>query len=386
MMGVMRPALAVLVLFAACSSGNDDAETARRATTTTSTTVVGSSTSSTDATTSTVPAITTAVVGQTTPRAPVAAAATTTAPLRPTTTTTALARGSGPPARLPEARTEVAGALWNGRIAVIGGLRADGSATNRVDLYDIAANRWTSGPPLPLPIHHTGVAASGGRLYVVGGYTIAGTAWKAISDVFSLGANETSWRREPTLSGARGALAVAVTGSNLVAIGGVGDGAVLNRVETLNTSATGGSRRWVRGPDMIQAREHLAMAAVGSRVYAIAGRQGSLGSNQRTVESWQPGETAWRPEPPLNESRGGIAASTTDDGRPCVAGGEEDAGTIASVECLSGPSPMTWRVVGRLATPRHGLAVVAVGQRLHVIGGGPRPGLFVSDAHEVLEV
>jgi hypothetical protein len=30
--------------------------------------------------------------------------------------------------------------------------------------------------------------------------------------------------------------------------------------------------------------------------------------------------------------------------------------------------------------------MLAVGNDLHVIGGGPQPGLFVSAAHEVLEL
>ena len=39
-----------------------------------------------------------------------------------------------------------------------------------------------------------------------------------------------------------------------------------------------------------------------------------------------------------------------------------------------------------MAVPRHGVAVVAVGGTLHVIGGGRKPGLFVSDAHEAFDL
>ena len=58
-------------------------------------------------------------------------------------------------------------------------------------------------------------------------------------------------------------------------------------------------------------------------------------------------------------------------------------GTIPSVECIIDGA---WEVVGTLEVPRHGLAMIAVGEVLHVIGGGPQPGLFVSDAHEVVDV
>jgi hypothetical protein len=45
-----------------------------------------------------------------------------------------------------------------------------------------------------------------------------------------------------------------------------------------------------------------------------------------------------------------------------------------------------WERLPDLPTPRHGLAVVAVGSRVYAIGGGPRPGLFVSGANESLDV
>ena len=41
-------------------------------------------------------------------------------------------------------------------------------------------------------------------------------------------------------------------------------------------------------------------------------------------------------------------------------------------------------MVPDVPTPRHGLGVAAAGRRVYVVAGGPRPGLFVSDANEVL--
>jgi hypothetical protein len=61
------------------------------------------------------------------------------------------------------------------------------------------------------------------------------------------------------------------------------------------------------------------------------------------------------------------------------------AGTIASVFAYA-PSARRWERLEDLPTPRHGLAVVGIGSRVYVIGGGPRPGLFVSAANESLDV
>ena len=282
---------------------------------------------------------------------------------------------------LPPQRTEVAGAFWDGKIVVVGGLLRDDTPSAQVDLYDPAADRWSLGPVLPVPLHHTAAGVLDGRIYVVGGYTGSAGAWRPVAEVHSLGPGETRWRPEPALAGPRGALAVASLDDVLVAVGGVGSGPEI-RTEVLRSGATA----WERGPDLPYPTEHLAATAgdtdSGQRAYAIAGRYRSLEGNLDAVVSFVPGETEWREEPHLIEKRGGIGAAAP-GGLPCVAGGEAPDGTIASIECLVDGG---WHRAATLAVPRHGLAVVAVGRTLHVIGGGPEPGLFVSDAHEAFEI
>lgn len=183
------------------------------------------------------------------------------------------------------------------------------------------------------------------------------------------------------MSTPRGALALAAIGTRLVAIGGVNGPLVLRSIEILELGST-----WKPGPDLLVEREHLAATVARGRVFAIGGRAGSLESNRDQVESFAPGDKAWRQERPLGHNRGGIGAASP-KGRACVAGGEEpaganEAGTIKPVECLD---PVGWAQVAELEIARHGLAVAALGSRLHVVGGGPRVGLAVSDVHEVFD-
>ena len=295
------------------------------------------------------------------------------------------ATGGGPPDRpaptpVPEARTEVGAARLGAtrKFAVLGGFKADGTGTDRVDVYDLETGEWTSGPPLPQPLHHAGAASFQGRLFVAGGYSAGGAE---TDEVWSLGDGEDRWRREPSLGTARGALGLAATADRLVAFGGTSGGRILETAEVLPAGADG----WRSLPSLRQPREHTAAAAEDGRVYAIGGRVGSLESNLRSVESIDPSAFApeWRTEPDLIATRGGIAAAAV-GASVCVAGGEEPRGTIPSVECLIGGS---WREVADLAEPRHGLGVVAgLRSDLHVLAGGPQPGLFVSTAHEVIEI
>ncbi len=289
-----------------------------------------------------------------------------------------LARPSQARAPLPPPqRTEVAGALWDGKIVVLAGLLRDDTPSAQVDFYDPGTDRWSPAPRLPVPLHHTAAGVLDRRLYVVGGYTGSAGNWRPVAEVHSLGPGETQWRAEPSLAGPRGALAVAALDQALVAVGGVGSGREV-RTEVLRRGASA----WERGPDLPQPTEHLAAAGLGGRAYAIAGRFQTLEANLDTVYSFAPGEDRWRKEPRLNHSRGGIGAAAS-AGYPCVAGGEAPNGTIAAVECLIG---RRWKEVATLAVPRHGVAVVGDGSVLHVIGGGAQPGLFVSDVHEAFEL
>lgn len=281
---------------------------------------------------------------------------------------------------LPVPRTEVSGATWRGGLVVAGGLTADGAGSVLVHTYDPDTGRWLPAPSLPVPLHHAGMAVLGERLFVAGGYTNGpGEPWVPQAAVRSLGPGDRLWRDErPLPGGPRGALGLGATGGRLVAVGGEAGGQALARTEVYDTD----SGTWREGPRLSRPREHLAVTALRDRVYAIAGRTAAEG-NLTVVESLDPvRDRAWREEPDLHDARGGIGAAAV-DGRLCVAGGEEAAGTIASVECLDDDQ---WVRAARLAFPRHGLAVTALGGRLHVVAGGERPGLFVSGTHEALDL
>jgi hypothetical protein len=277
---------------------------------------------------------------------------------------------------IPVGRTEVAGALWEGKIAVAGGFPNSDTSTDRLDLFDISNGTWASGPTLPHGYDHASLAELGGRLYLVGGYT--GGLSNPTSEVWSLGAGDAAWTQEPAMGTRRGALATAPAGGKLVAIGGVDQGgAVLNTTEIF-TPGSG----WSAGPNLSIPREHLGAASAGDTVYAIAGRNPDGATT--SVESLVVGEREWMDEPALHDERSGIGGATTESGRVCTGGGEVPgrSDTVPSIECRGNGR---WERVASMRVPRHGLAVVAEGNRVHFIAGGPTPGFSFSDAHEVLE-
>jgi hypothetical protein len=277
---------------------------------------------------------------------------------------------------IPEPRTEVAGALWMGKIAVAGGLTPD-SSTDRLDLFDVSNGTWSTGPRLPHTYDHASLAELGGRLYLVGGYL--SELSNPTNEVWSLGAADASWTAEPDLATRRGALATASASGKLVAVGGVDASGTVLRTTEIFTPGTG----WSPGPDLGIPREHLAATGAGDTVYAIAGRNADGATT--SVESLVVGGDAWADEPALHDERSGVGAATTDSGRICTGGGEVPGrpNTVPTIECRDGRG---WQRVATMRVPRHGLAVVAEENRVHFIAGGPQPGGSFSDAHEVLAV
>jgi N-acetylneuraminic acid mutarotase len=274
--------------------------------------------------------------------------------------------------QLPLPRTEVAAAVVNGRIAVAGGFLLDGSSSRAVDLYLPRDDRWTRLPDLPLGVNHAAAAVYRGRLLVVGGYAGPGQAYRGGWEL-----RNGRWRALPQPPEARAAGGAAVVGSKLYVVGGVGAGGLARRMLVFDLVR----RRWTTAPGPTP-REHLAVRALGGRVYALAGRTAGIDTNLAILETWALGWRRWRRLPPVPSTRGGTGVAAV--GRELISvGGEEPAGTIADVWAYH-VDRRRWRRLPDLPTPRHGLGVVALGGSVYAIAGGERPGLFVSGANEAL--
>ena len=267
----------------------------------------------------------------------------------------------------------MAAAILGREIAVVGGFLRNGRNTGRADAYSPARNRWRRLPDLPVTVDHAMAAGAAGRLYVVGGYG-PGSVALATASVFRQG----RWAPLPPMPAPRAAAGAAIVRDKLYVVGGVeAPGRLAQDAFAFDLD----DRRWtvIRGP---RPREHLGAAALGGRVYAVAGRTAGLDSNLDVVEAFDPRSGRWRAVPPVPGRRGGTAAAAV-AGRLVSAGGEEPGGTIAAVYAYS-PVTRRWTRLPRMRTSRHGLGLVGWRGRVYALAGGPQPGLTVSGANEVL--
>jgi hypothetical protein len=108
------------------------------------------------------------------------------------------------------------------------------------------------------------------------------------------------------------------------------------------------------------------------------------------------GAGTWRALPPLPYQLAAGGAAVVDGklylvgrvtgaavvhGQIVSVGGEAPAGTIASVYAYS-LARARWRRPPDLPTPRHGLALAALGGRIYAIAGGRTPRLPLNDINE----
>ena len=292
-------------------------------------------------------------------------------------------------ASMPTARTEVAGAVLDGKIYVIGGFEENGKATNIVEVYDPQTDSWDRVSSLPIPLEHTAVSTYNGKLFVVGGFTMIDEKRTPTDKLFSYDPSTDMWKELKSMSEARGALTANFIDGILYAIGGEDSSLkTLTKTEaydpTINT--------WVKMEPMPTPRHHIASIADDGKIYVIGGRQtGNFpGANVDANEVYDVKSDTWDSLQQMPTKRSGLAAALFNDSI-YVFGGEnpfnenEPSKTFDNTEIYD-PKNDIWTLGSPLPTARHGHVALTVYDKIYVIGGGPEPGLSYSHINEVLNI
>jgi hypothetical protein len=179
------------------------------------------------------------------------------------------------------------------------------------------------------------------------------------------------WRLAAPLPLARGESAGAVSGGRLVVAGGLhGLGRTSARADAYDP-ATGA---WTRLPDLPAPRHHLAAGGTAEgAVWAVGGAASARDWTPRT-EVWvlDAGAQAWRPGPTLPEGRVGHRLVAV-GGRLHVVGGDGPSTTTFVLDPAD--EAAGWQAAAPLPVGRDHLGAVAVGDDLWVLGGRNAAGL-----------
>jgi M6 family metalloprotease-like protein len=171
-------------------------------------------------------------------------------------------------------------ALISGKLYVFSGCtRSSTGATIDAGLlhrYNPATNTWTTLKPAPATYFRPVVGAIGGKLYVVGGNNASGTAMRRV-DVYDPATN--TWATRRAIPTARMNAGAAVLGGKLYVVGGRSGTAYLKTVEAYDPA----TNAWTSRPAMPTARAALGVGGVSGLIYAVGGRNATaaLATNER---------------------------------------------------------------------------------------------------------
>lgn len=213
-------------------------------------------------------------------------------------------------------------AVWNGYLYVAGGTTNWPWPSGGCDIASVESARiqadgtvgpWADGPPLPATRSAFGMLAYGGFLYVVGGLDTPtsltdSVLFSRINDDGTLA----GWTSTTRLPAAWGGMGLAAQGNSLYVVCGSTGGSATNRVLRATILADGSLGAWSdTSPLTGAAREYNAAFAMKGRVYVIGGENAGQPIREASSAPVQADGSlgAWAAEPPLLAARWSPAAT-----------------------------------------------------------------------------
>jgi len=169
-----------------------------------------------------------------------------------------------------------------------------------------------------------------------------------------------TWLSLAPLQTARQEVAVAAAGGRVYVFGGISGEEVLDSVEEYDP----GANRWRFVAPLPEPLHHAAAATVGDSIYVIGGYR-TLGFDPtERVYRYDALTDSWTSVAPLPAPRGALAAAAI-DGKVYAVGGVPFPSELTAYD----PATNRWTRLAPMPTPREHLAAAAAGGRLFVISG-----------------
>ncbi len=190
-----------------------------------------------------------------------------------------------------------------GQIYAIGGMvGADGRKLDSSERYDPRTDSWTFLAAMPTPRSSLAVVPVGNTIYAIGGYGVDGPTDRL--EAYDVTADR--WTTDlPPMPTKRYDLTAVVLDNIIYAIGG-NTKTDLNTVEAFDTV----TRRWTRLAPLITSRYALQSIAINGLVYVLGGR--SNGVLTDVVEVFNPKTQTWSFATRMPEPMAGFGVATAD--------------------------------------------------------------------------
>ena len=275
-------------------------------------------------------------------------------------------------APLLEPLSELALAEAGGKLYLLGGYPFDRQTSRIVQVYDIATDFWAYGPQLPQPNNHGMAASVNGKIYLIGGQTLAddppGTN-SYVNTVHELDPATGQWVAKAPMPTARSSGVAVVHDGKIYVAGGrpprEKDFAVYDPA----------TDSWEVLPELPTGRNHMTGAAINGRIHVVGGRIGlGLGYSKTAAhEVYDPQTQTWTTAAQMLRARSGMS-SIMAKGCFHVWGGEAIEGMFPDHDYYD-PRTNKWTRLLDMPIPVHGVNGSAfVDGLIRVAGGGDAVG------------
>jgi N-acetylneuraminic acid mutarotase len=272
--------------------------------------------------------------------------------------------------QLPTLRDEPRGVLIGDSVYLAGGSEdVDGPrSVATFERYDFATGRYESLPELPQRLNHVGLTAYRGDVYLVGGFGDGVPEPRAVAHAWRYDVDGRRWEEMPDMPTARGALALAVVGDRMYAIGGRDPRGELatDLVEIYDFE----SGEWSEGTPMRTARDHMGATVSNGMIYAVGGRA-AHGNAYTDFARYDPRADEWEELPRLPYPASGIGLAEV-GGKLVTAGGEDPGrGRLIGYSWAFAEDAGRWQRLPSMNKPKHGYTAVGYDGRFWAFGGSP---------------
>jgi N-acetylneuraminic acid mutarotase len=307
---------------------------------------------------------------------------------------------------IPVGANEVIGAAVGGKLLVYGGLSSF-VAQGLFWAYDPATDSWTELAGHQNNTHHSACVGVGDSFYVFGGFRKPAdgqAVWQPTHAAWVFDLPSKTWTQLPPMPTARGALTACQAGDRIYVIGGSdippwdkthagmtlqwgGEQSAANEVFDIKTG------KWSTANPMLQGRNHMKSTLVNGKIYVIGGRVGSAFVGASTSvginEAYDVAKDSWTPMAMMPTPRGGLEVAMLDN-KIHVLGGEAYAfglqGT-SNVHEVYDPAVNSWNIAPNMPSRRHGFAIAEIGGKIYCVtgsdvagnGGGPATGITANE-------
>lgn len=172
----------------------------------------------------------------------------------------------------PLPAADIQAAVLGGRIYVPGGRLGDGTISDRLDIYDPLGDTWMEGARLPKPLSAYALAAFEGRMFLFGGWDGVGYS-RQVYAYIPEEAGGGAWETLTPMPTGRAYAGAAASGGKIFVMGGKNETEVALNVNEIYTPALedGSKDPWENGMPLPGGRHSMGVTSSADLLFVIGG-------------------------------------------------------------------------------------------------------------------